>query len=190
MSPQTERGKSGAWYKNVRGQARFRTADYAELVSRAAEKRTRLRSRTRDLAERRPSLVRLLIALFVARLVVTVVELTESRLTWWALLITAAIGLEAWRAWSVSRVATAEHLKAAPLPDSRWARFLRPLERSGPAVLYSLTAIFAAATVVLVILGSSHDTLLDVAIIGREITTLFFLAVMTAAYFSVRNTER
>ena len=156
-------------------------------MSSAAKTGPRLRSRTRDLAERRPSLVRLLIALFVARVAVTVVELTESRLTWWALLITAAIGIEAWRAWTVSRVAKAEHLKPAPVPDSRWDRFLRPLERRGPAVLYSLTAIFLVATLVLVIIGNPRDALLDIAIIGREITTLFFLAVILAAYFSIRR---
>ena len=155
-------------------------------MSTAAETKPRLRSRTRDLAKRRPSLVRLLIALFVARVAVTVVEVTETRLTWWSLLITAAIGIEAWRAWTVSRVAKVEHLEPAPPPDSKWDRFLRPLERSGPAVLYSLTAMFLAATLVLVILGNSRDTLLDIAIIGREITTLFFLAVILAAYRSVR----
>jgi hypothetical protein len=142
------------------------------------------------LAERRPSLVRLLIALFVARVAVTVVEVTETRVTWWSLLVTAAIGIEAWRAWSVSRVPEAGRADPAPLPDSKWDRFLRPLERSGPAVLYFLTAIFVAATLALVILGSSHDTLLDIAIIGREITTLIFFAVIVAAYLSVRRVER
>lgn len=150
----------------------------------------RLRSRTRDLAERRPSLVRLLIALFVARVAVTAVEVTESRLTWWSLLVTAAIGIEAWRAWTVSRVARTEHAEPAPPPDSRWDRFLRPLERSGPAVLYALTAVFLAATLVLVILGDPRDTLLDIAIIGRELTTLFFLAVIVAAYLSLRRAAR
>ena len=159
-------------------------------MSSAAETRPRLRSRTRDLAERRPSLVRLLIALFVARVAVTVVEVTETRLTWWSVLVTAAIGIEAWRAWTVSRVAKVEHSDPAPLPDSKSDRFLRPLERSGPAVLYSLTAVFLAATLVLVILGNSRDTLLDIAIIGREITTLFFLAVIVAGYLSVRRVAR
>jgi hypothetical protein len=156
----------------------------------AAERKPRLRSRTRDLVERRPSLVGLLIALFVARIAVTVVELSESRLTWWALPVTAAIGIEAWRAWTVSRVARAEHREAVPLPDSRWDRFLRPLERRGAAVLYALTAIFAAATLALVIVGEPRDTLLDIAIIGREVTTLFFLAVILSAYLSVRPAAR
>ena len=159
-------------------------------MSSPAKTKPRLRSRTRDLAERRPSLVRLLIALFVARVAVTVVEVTETRLTWWSLLVTLAIGIEAWRAWTVSRVAKVEHSHPAPLPDSKWDRFLRPLERRGPAVLYSLTAVFLAATLVLLILGNPHDTLLDIAIIAREITTLFFLTVILAAYLSVRRAAR
>lgn len=159
-------------------------------MSHVGETNPRLRSRTRDLAERRPSLVRLLIALFVARVAVTVVELTETRLTWWSLLVTAAIGIEAWRAWSVSRVSGAEQPAPTAPPDSRSDRFLRPLERAGPAVLYALTAIFLVAALVLVIVGNPHDSLLDVAIIAREITTLFFLAVIVAGYLSVRRAAR
>lgn len=133
--------------------------------------------------------MRLLIALFVARMVVTVVEVTEQRLSW-SVLITAAIGIEAWRAWSVSRVAKREHHEQAPLPDTAWDRFLRPLERAGPAVIYGLTAVFVAAAVVLLVLGNPHDTLFDVAIVCREITTFVFLGVLLAAYMSVRRTSR
>lgn len=149
--------------------------------------RPRLGSRTRDLAERRLSLVKLLIALFVARMVVTVVEVTEQRLSFWSVLITAAIGIEAWRAWSVSRVAKREHREPAPLPDTAWDRFLRPLERVGPAAIYALTAVFVVVALVLLALGNPHDTLLDVAIVCREITTFFFLGVILAAYMSVRR---
>jgi hypothetical protein len=159
-------------------------------LSSAAEQRPRLRSRTRDLAERRLSLVRLLIALFVARMVVTVVEVTEQRLSLWSAVITVAIGIEAWRAWSVSRVAKREHRKPVPLPDTAWDRFLRPLERTGPAVIYGLTAVFVLAAVVILVLGNPRDTLLDVAIICREITTFFFLGVILAAYMSVRQAPR
>lgn len=156
-------------------------------VTTTAEPRRRLRSRTRDLAERRLSLVKLLIAIFVARMVVTVVELTEERLTLFSVLITAAIAIEAWRAWAVSRVAKREHLQATPIPDSSWDRFLRPLERYGPAVIYALAAVFVVVAIVVLLLGDSHDTLLDVAVIGREITTFFFVAVILAAYMSVRQ---
>ncbi|HWC09420.1 MAG TPA: hypothetical protein VG458_10245 [Solirubrobacterales bacterium] len=115
------------------------------------------------------------------------VEVTEERLSLFSVLITAAIAIEAWRAWAVSRVAGREHLQAAPIPDSGWDRFLRPLERHGPAVIYALTAIFAVVAIVLLLLGDSHEALLDAAVIGREITTFFFLAVVLAGYMSVRR---
>ncbi len=157
------------------------------MASSTESKRRRLRSRTRDLVERRLSLVRLVIAIFVARIAVTVVEVSESNVSWWSALITLAIAIEAWRAWSVARVAKREHLEAAPLPDSGWDRFLRPLERSGPAIIYGLTALFVFAVLVLVALGNPRDTLLDVAVVGREITTFFFLGVVFAGYMSVRQ---
>jgi hypothetical protein len=135
-------------------------------------------------------MVRLLIALFVARMVVTVVEVTEQRLAFWSVFVTAAIGLEAWRAWGVSRVAKRGDLEPAPLPDTSWDRFLRPIERAGPPLLYGLTAVFLLAAAILLLLGNPHDTLLDVAIVCREITTLFFLAVILAGYMSVRRASR
>lgn len=147
----------------------------------------RLRSRTRDLVEKRLSLVRLLIAIFVARIAVTVVEVSESNVSWWSALITLAIAIEAWRAWTVARVAKREHLAPAEVPDSGWDRFLRPLERVGPAVVYGLTAVFVVAVLVVVALGNSRDTLLDVAVIGREITTFVFLGIVFAGYMSVRQ---
>lgn len=151
------------------------------------ERKRRLRSRTRDLVERRLSLVRLLIAIFVARIAVTVVEVSESNVGWWSALITLAIAIEAWRAWTVARVAKREQLAPAAIPDSGWDRFLRPLERVGPAVVYALTALFALAVLVILALGNPRDTLLDVAVIGREITTFFFLGVIFAGYMSTRQ---
>lgn len=156
-------------------------------LSAAAKQRPRLRSRTRDLAERRLTLVKLLVAIFVARMVVTVVELTEQRLSFWSILVTAAIAVEAWRAWSVARVAKREHAEPAQLPDNAWDRFLRPLERVGPAVVYGLTALFVVAALVLLVLGDPHDRLLSIAIVCREITTVVFVGVILAAYMSVRE---
>ena len=60
-------------------------------------------------------------------------------------LITAAIGLEAWRAWRVSRVARREGAAPVELPDTVWNRVLLRLEHRGPIVLYLLTAIYAVA---------------------------------------------
>jgi hypothetical protein len=156
-------------------------------MSTAARPRRLLRSRTSDLVERRLSLVRLLIAIFVARIAVTVLEVGESSISFFSALITVAIAIEAWRAWMVMRIAKRYHAAAPPLPDSGWDRFLRPLERLGPAIVYGLTAVFVLAVIVLLLLGDSHETLLDVALIGREITTFFFLAVILAGYMSVRQ---
>ncbi len=160
------------------------------MASSTEPKRRRLGSRTRDLVERRLSLVRLVIAIFVARIAVTVVEVTESNVSWWSALITLAIAIEAWRAWSVARVAKREHLEAAPVPDTSWDRFLRPLERSGPVIIYGLTAAFVVAVLIVVALGNPRDTLLQIAVIGREITTFFFLAVVFAGYMSVRQPKQ
>jgi hypothetical protein len=142
------------------------------------------------LAERRGSLVRLLIALFVARIVVTITEIAESEVTLFSAVITAAIGIEAWRAWRVSRVAQREGGPPVELPDTVWNRILLPLERRGPVILYALTAAYAVAYLAVRISGESRDTLLDAAVISREVITFLFLGVLVAGYLSVRPTFR
>jgi hypothetical protein len=151
-------------------------------------RRSRFSSRAIALAERRSSLVRLLIALFVARIVVTITEVIESELTFFSAVVTAAIGIEAWRAWRVARTVRAEPARAVELPDNVWNRVLLPLERRGPPVLYVLTAAYAVAYVVVLAVGESHETLLLAAQIGREVITLVFLGVLIAGYLSVRST--
>lgn len=169
-----------------------RAAAYAAHVDAArAPGQRRSRSRTRDLAERRQSLVALLIALFVARIVVTATEIAESRLTWWSLLITLAIGIEAWRAWAVarSRRAHPDAPPPPPLPDTRWDRMLRPIERRGPIVLYVLAALYLVAFLALAAAGESQETLLDVSLVAREAITLFFFFVVIAGVRSVKAAE-
>ncbi len=143
--------------------------------------------KTVALAKRRASLVRLLIALFAARIVVTITEIVESEVTTFSALVTAAIGIEAWRAWRVSRVAGDA---TVALPDTFGNRVLLPLERRGPVVLYVLSAVYAVAFVAVLAAGESRDTLLDAAVISREIITFVFLAVLVAGYLSVRPTLR
>lgn len=152
----------------------------------ATESRRRHHSRTVAVVERRASLAKLIIALFVARIVITAAEIAESSLTWWSVLISLAIGIEAWRAWRVARAARQAATAAAPIPDSGWDRLLRPVERFGPAVLYVLTAIFV---VVYIVLGNDGDqqTLLDITVIAREITTFAVVGVLIAGYQSVRE---
>jgi small-conductance mechanosensitive channel len=148
----------------------------------------RLRSRTVALVERRTSLVRLLIALFVARMVVTVTEVIESSFTVFSAVITAAIGLEAWRAWRVRRAAQAQPERTvAPPPDTVWNRVLLPLERRGPAILYVLSAVYAVGFAAVLVADGSSDVLLDVAVISREVITFLFLGVLVAGYLSVRD---
>jgi hypothetical protein len=156
----------------------------------AARPAHRIGSRTVAIAERRGSLVRLLIALFAARIVVTVTEIVESDVTPWSALITAAIGLEAWRAWRVSRVARREGAAAVELPDTVWNLILLRLEHRGPMVLYLLTGIYAVAYVAVLAAGEPREDLLVAAQISREIVTFVFLGVLLAGYLSVRPTLR
>jgi hypothetical protein len=146
----------------------------------------RFGSRAVAVAERRSSLVRLLIALFAMRIVVTVTEVIESELTPFSAVVTAAIGLEAWRAWRVSRAAGDG--PPIELPDTVWNRLLLPLERRGPPILYALTGAYAVAYIVLLAIGESRDTLLVGAQIARELVTFVFLGVLLAGYMSVRST--
>lgn len=53
--------------------------------------------------------------------------------------------------------------------------------------IYSLTAVFVVAAPVLLVLGDPHDRLLDIAVVGRELTTVVFIAVILAAYMSMRR---
>jgi hypothetical protein len=160
-------------------------------MSTGGSTRHRLGSRTVAIVERRGSLVRLLIALFIARMIVTVTEIIESEVTWFSAVVTVAIGLEAWRAWRVSRVARRTGDKGiVALPDTVWNRMLEPLERRGPLALYVLTALYAGAFGALLLAGESRETLLTAAQISREVITLIFLAVLFAGYLSVRSTSR
>jgi hypothetical protein len=150
----------------------------------------RSRSRTVRIVQQRLSIVRLIIALFVARIVITVAEIAESRLTLFSVLISAAIGIEAWRAWRVARAAHETGTVERPIPDSVWDRVLRPLERVGPVVLYALTVVFVIVYVVLATGGGSQDTLLDITVIAREVTTFGILGVLLAAYLSIRGATK
>jgi hypothetical protein len=148
------------------------------------------RSRLVRLAARRRSLAKLLIALLVARIVTTIGEAIESRLTWWSLLVTALIALEAWRAWRVSRLgAAASQEDAAPAAtpgDSGAERALAFLERVGPWVLYAFTAAFVAVFVGMSAADTSRDTLLDITVIAREALTLLFVVIVVLAYRTLR----
>jgi hypothetical protein len=151
-----------------------------------------MRSRTRDVAERRVSLAPVLLALFAWRIAVTVVEVAASRVSWWSILVTAAIGVEAWRAWSVARIVrssggTLAAARPTGPPVNPWDRVLRPIERVGPVVLVAGTVVYAIAMVVFAASGGDHDVLLGVTAGVRELLTFGFLGLLVAAYQSTRG---
>jgi hypothetical protein len=150
------------------------------------------RSRTVRLATRRRSLVKLLVALLIARIAVTIGEAIESRLTWWSLLVTAVIALEAWRAWGVARAGTAAEAadpNVQPVP-SRAEHALGFLERIGPPVLYVFTIAFAAVFIGFTVTDTDRDALLDIAVIAREALTLLFLVILVLGYRALHIAQR
>ena len=84
------------------------------------------------LAQRRPTLVRFLTALLVFRIVTTITEIIEQRITWFSLIITLALAIETWRAWQVARAAGAATTDPT---TTKWDRFLNPFERWGALVV-------------------------------------------------------
>src|SRR5919112_1957380 len=167
-------------------------------MSTGGSTRHRLGSRTVAIVERRGSLVRLLIALFIARMIVTVTEIIESEVTWFSAVVTVAIGLEAWRAWRVSRVARRTGDKGiVALPDTVWNRMLEPLERRGPLVLYVLTALYAGAFGALLLANESRGTLLTADQAGLDYVAVQdhpyqrrFLDTWTLLSYVAARTER
>ena len=147
-----------------------------------------MRSRTVSLAERRSSLVRLLIALLIARIVVTLAELTEESLSVISLVVTAALAIEAWRAYAVSQHAGVREVETSG-EQGKIDSVLRAFERFGPPLLYVLTIGFVAAYVALELGDRSQETLLDVTVIVREVTTLVFLAVIVLGYAWLRRAD-
>jgi hypothetical protein len=139
------------------------------------------------LAQRRPTLVQFLTALLVFRIVTTITEIVEQRITYWSLLITAALAIETWRAWQVSHAAGAA---TADPTTTKWDRFLNPFERWGALVVWILTAIYVIGFVVAKIQGTRTDTVIDVVTIVRELQILILIAVLLMGFAAVRDAER
>lgn len=144
-------------------------------------------SRIVRLAERRRALVKLLIALVVARIVTTVGEIVEERLTFFSVLITAALALEAWRAYAVTHRAGAHEVDRPSGVPELPERILSVAERVGPALLYAFTAVFAVIFAVFELADLSQDTLLDISVIARDVTTVVFVAILLLGYLSLRD---
>jgi ABC-type polysaccharide/polyol phosphate export permease len=144
-------------------------------------------SRFVSLAERRRSLVRLLVALLVVRIVVTIAELLEASVSVVGLIVTVLLGIECWRAWSVAKVGANSGAAAeAPARTSRADRILMPAERWGPAALYVFGALFAIAYVVLLVSGEPRLDLVYAAEIAREILLFVVIAVLLLGRSSIK----
>jgi hypothetical protein len=139
------------------------------------------------LAERRPTLVRFLTALLVFRIVTTITEIIEQRITWFSLFITAALALETWRAWQVARTAGAG--REDPTTTS-WDRFLNPFERFGAAACWVLTVVYIGVYVYLKADGTKADTLIDVITLVREAQIVVLVGVLLAGFAAVREADR
>jgi len=138
------------------------------------------------LAERRPTLVGFLTALLVFRIVTTISEIVEQRITYWSLFITAALAIETWRAWEVGHAAGAARVDPTA---TKWDRCLNPFERYGAVVVWVLTAIYVVGFVVLKATGTNAHTLIDVVTIVRE-TQVLVIGVLLAGHAAVREAER
>jgi hypothetical protein len=143
-------------------------------------------SRFVRLARRRPTLVRFLTALLVFRIVTTITEFIEQRITYWSLLITVVLAIETWRAWQVAHAAGA----ATTDPTAtKWDRFLNPFERYGALVCWVLTALYVVGYVVLKAEGVNAHTVIDVVTLVRELQFLVLLGVLLAGFAAVREAD-
>jgi hypothetical protein len=139
------------------------------------------------LAERRPTLVGFLTALLVFRIVTTISEIVEQRITYWSLFITVALAIETWRAWQVAHAAGAARVDPTA---TKWDRFLNPFERYGAVVVWVLTAVYVLGFVVLKARGTNAHTLIDVMTLVRETQVLVLIGVLLAGHAAVREAER
>src|SRR5918997_3236095 len=134
-----------------------------------------------SLVARRGSLMKLLFALVVARIVVTIGEAVESPVSWWSLAIPLALVIEVWRGRAVLRAgrsAAGPERANGPPPDSIWEKILRPAERFGPPLLYLLTAAFIVAFVALLVAGEPREDLVELSALVREFLSLVVIAVL------------
>lgn len=135
-----------------------------------------------QLVARRASLMRLLFALVVARIVVTIAEAVESRVSWWSLAITLALVIEIWRGRAVLRAGRSAAAAEVPVRDTPWERVLRPFERFGPPALYFLTATFIVAFLGLLVAGEPREDLVELSALVRELLSLIVIIVLVVGY--------
>jgi hypothetical protein len=128
-----------------------------------------------------------LTALLVFRIVTTITEIVEQRITYWSLFITAALAIETWRAWQVAHAAGASRVDPTA---TKWDRFLNPFERYGAVVVWALTVIYVVGFVVLKARDTNAHTLIDVVTLVRGAQVLVLVGVLLAGRAAVREAER
>jgi hypothetical protein len=143
-------------------------------------------SRFVRLAQRRPTLVRFLTALLVFRIVTTITEIIEQRITWFSLIITLALAIETWRAWQVAHAAGAATTDPT---TTKWDRFLNPFERWGALVVWVLTSLYVVTYVVLKVRDVDAHTVIDVVTIVREAQIIVLVGVLLAGFAAVRDAD-
>ena len=134
------------------------------------------------LLERRPRLFSFVVAIVAARVVLSVVDLAESRVVAYSLVITAVLVLELAVIWR--RVAPHRGRPSVERVGSEGSgqdRILRMAEHAGAPVVYLTTLAVLVGELVLALLGTSRAILLDITTAMRWIELVVLVAVILVA---------
>jgi hypothetical protein len=120
----------------------------------------------------------------VFRIITAITEIVEQRITYWSLLITAALALAgvAGRAHGRCRARGPDGHEVGPLPEP--IRALRRRRRVGS------DPDLRRGFVVLKVRDTNADTLIDVVTIVRAAQVLVLIGVLLAGLAAVREAER
>ncbi len=131
--------------------------------------------------QRRPGLFGFVVAIVVARIVLDVVDMTESRVAGYSLVITAILLVEVvvvWRGIRGQRGAVSQPRAGAEA--NALERVLALTERFGAPVIYVATAGIVLADMGLVLIGAARTTLLDVTAAVRWAQLALLIGVLVA----------
>jgi hypothetical protein len=131
---------------------------------------------------RRPALFHFVVAIVVARIAFSVLDLVESRIVGYSLLITLALAIEVvviWRRIGPHRGRV--HQPRVGAEGSSLERFLTLTERFGAATVCAVTAAALVVELVLAVRGESRTTLLDVTGAVRWVELAILLVVLLVA---------
>ena len=134
------------------------------------------------LLARRPALFQFVVAIVVARIVFSVLDLVESRVVGYSLVITAVLLVEVvviWKRIGPQRGRT--HIPRQGAEGTRLDRSLQLTERFGAAAVYVTTALVLVAELVLALRHSSRSALLDMTAAIRWVELVALVLVILAA---------